>query len=83
MLEKEDINLSSCNQLLKENFEEIKKLQKLWKEMTKYLEYRKKWSFYYAWYAFCCAYFISISSYLHPSHLNLTYPSTIGFACTL
>ncbi|KAL4500954.1 hypothetical protein ABPG73_013692 [Tetrahymena malaccensis] len=50
MLLKNVIVLEELNQAIKKVFDEIDEIKKMWIRVIQYLNYRKKWRFYYAWY---------------------------------
>ncbi|EAR94555.2 transmembrane protein, putative (macronuclear) [Tetrahymena thermophila SB210] len=50
MLLKNVIVLEELNQAIKKVFEDIDEIKKMWIRVIVYLNYRKKWRFYYAWY---------------------------------
>ncbi|EGR29365.1 hypothetical protein IMG5_156920 [Ichthyophthirius multifiliis] len=49
-LQKSKINLQECNKIALSVQIQIKELKKLWININNYLDYRKKWKFYFAWY---------------------------------
>ncbi|KAL4476170.1 hypothetical protein ABPG74_009903 [Tetrahymena malaccensis] len=49
-LEKASINLNEINKFAKFSQRQLDLLKKLWKQSMYYLDYRKKWRFYYCWY---------------------------------
>ncbi|KAL4499680.1 hypothetical protein ABPG72_017220 [Tetrahymena utriculariae] len=49
-LEKSSINLNEINKFAKFSQRQLDLLKKLWKQSMYYLDYRKKWRFYYCWY---------------------------------
>ncbi|KAL4511596.1 hypothetical protein ABPG72_012441 [Tetrahymena utriculariae] len=50
MLLKNLIVLEELNQAIKKIFDDIEEIKKMWIRVIIYLNYRKKWRFYYAWY---------------------------------
>lgn len=50
MLLKNVINLEELNQAIKRVFEDIEEIKKMWIKVVVYLNFRKKWRFYYVWY---------------------------------
>lgn len=50
LLARNTIDLQEINKLLKQQFADIDRTKELWITMTLYLDYKKKWKFYYAWY---------------------------------
>ncbi|CAD8103477.1 unnamed protein product [Paramecium sonneborni] len=49
-LQKEVIDLQELDDLLKSQFEKIEQTNNLWVQIQNYLDFKKKWKFYYAWF---------------------------------
>ncbi|CAD8195861.1 unnamed protein product [Paramecium octaurelia] len=49
-LQQTTIDMSEMDNLLKMQFKKIEETKHLWITITNYLEYKKKWKFYYAWF---------------------------------
>ncbi|CAD8070191.1 unnamed protein product [Paramecium primaurelia] len=49
-LQKEVIDLQELDELLKSQFEKIEQTNNLWVQIQNYLDFKKKWKFYYAWF---------------------------------
>ena len=52
LLSKNIISLKELNDLLYLQFEEVEKVKALWITITFYLDYKKKWKFYYAFFTY-------------------------------
>jgi hypothetical protein len=44
------VNLKDLNELTKYSLSQLELLKQLWKDCMYYVDYRKKWRFYYCWY---------------------------------
>ncbi|EGR32786.1 hypothetical protein IMG5_070680, partial [Ichthyophthirius multifiliis] len=51
-LERANINYNEINQIIEFTFYQLLELKQKWVEIRKYLRFRKKWIFYFAWYYF-------------------------------
>ncbi|CAD8148434.1 unnamed protein product [Paramecium octaurelia] len=49
-LQKEVIDLEELDELLKNQFDKIESTNQLWVQIQNYLDFKKKWKFYYAWF---------------------------------
>ncbi|CAD8090150.1 unnamed protein product [Paramecium sonneborni] len=49
-LQKEVIDLKELDDMLKSQFEKIEQTNNLWVQIQNYLDFKKKWKFYYAWF---------------------------------
>ena len=50
LLQRNVISLQQLNDLLLNQFKEVARIKELWNSVQTYLEYKKKWKFYYAWF---------------------------------
>jgi hypothetical protein len=49
-LQKHTISYRELNSMLRSQFDEIERIKQLWISVHSYLDYKKKWKFYYAWF---------------------------------
>lgn len=56
MLVQPQVVLEDVEKLLRNIFADINNVKNLWFKLSKFLDYKKKWKFYYAWY---CLYILN------------------------